>query len=52
MTDEKKPTQEQIEEMEKVHDEQGIPRDGQATGMVPRDWPERDSLHDISDLED
>ncbi len=51
MTDDKK-TQEQID-LEQVHEDQGIPADGQATGKAPDGgWPERDSLHDIIDLED
>ena len=50
MTDDKKPKEQT--ELEKVHDDQGIPRDGQATGHRPEEWPERDSLHNIDDLED
>jgi len=51
MTDDKK-TQEQID-LEQVHDDQGIADDGQATGHAPDGgWPRRDSLHDITDLED
>lgn len=51
MTDDKK-TQEQID-LEKVHDDQGISDDGQATGHAPNGgWPGRDNLHDITDLED
>lgn len=50
MTDDKK-TQEQLD-LEKVHDDQGISDDGQATGQAHEDWPARDSLHDMTDLED
>ncbi len=51
MTDDKKPKEQT--ELEKIHDDQGISRDGQATGHKPDGgWPERDSLHNIGDLED
>ncbi len=50
MTDDKKPKEQT--ELEKVHDDQGISKDGQATGLTPEEWPERDSLHNIDDLED
>lgn len=51
MTDDKK-TQKQIE-LEKVHDDQTILPDEPAPGHAPDGgWPRRDSLHDITDLED
>ena len=50
MSDDKK-TQEQ-KDLEQVHDDQGIQKDGQASGRTPQDWPARDSLHNITDLED
>ncbi len=50
MTDDKKP-QEQID-LEQVHDDQGIADAGQASGNAPDGgWPNRDSLHNITDLE-
>ena len=51
MTDDKK-TQEQLD-LEQVHDDQGIADDGQATGHAPNGgWPNKDRLHNITDLED